>query len=220
MMKTEPVEEWRRLTQHYREMSDGELYELESDFADLTETAQQVLRDEMRARKLEVPRKAQPEVSAALPEARRWKLVQEAPEIEEDAEEAAEDDGQPREFTWKTVLCECNEATEAWQLYKALERSGIESWVEGPGSPVGHNLTYPRVLVAADQLEQAREIAARPIPQEIIDESNEPDEEYKPPVCPQCGAEDPTLESTDPVNHWLCESCGKQWSDPLPSEAS
>jgi tRNA(Ile2) C34 agmatinyltransferase TiaS len=75
-------------------------------------------------------------------------------------------------------------------------------------------LSYPRVVVAADQLEQAREIAARPIPQEIIDEFNAPPEEYKPPVCPKCGAEDPVLESADPVNSWLCESCGEQWSDP------
>ncbi len=203
-MKTDPVEEWRRLSQHYREMSDEELYELESEIAGLTETAQQVLREEMRARKLKVP---------------RWDLASEAPMIVEDAKEAEEDDGRPREFTWKTVLCECNQPTEAWQLHEALGRSGIESWVEGPGTPFGHNLNYPRVLVAADQLEQAREIAARPIPQEIIDEFNEPDEEYTPPVCPQCGAEDPTLEGAEPVNSWLCESCGAQWNDPLPSDA-
>lgn len=206
-MKDNPVEEWRRLTEHYRAMSDEELYELEADFSGLTETAQQVLRNEMKVRGLETPRKA--EASTTLPAARRWELVSEAPEAEEDAEEAEEEDGGPREFTWKTVLCECNEAIEAWQLREVLRRAGIDSWVEGHR----HDLSNPRVLVAADQLEQAREIAARPIPQEILDEFNAPPEEYKPPVCPQCGAEDPVLESVDPVNSWLCESCGEQWSE-------
>ena len=44
--------EWRRLTEHYREMSDGELYELADDFGNLTDTAQQVLRSEMKSRGL------------------------------------------------------------------------------------------------------------------------------------------------------------------------
>jgi hypothetical protein len=211
-MKINAAEEWCRLTEHYCEMSDEELYELEADFTGLTETAQQVLRDEMKLRGLDRPRTAGAEAnSAARPEARRWDIVQDTPQAVEDSEEAVEDaaDGGPREFTWKTVLCECNEAEEAWQIREVLRRAGIDSWVEGRS----RDLSYPRVVVAADQLEQAREIAARPIPQEIIDEFNAPPEEYKPPVCPKCGAEDPVLESADPVNSWLCESCGEQWSD-------
>jgi hypothetical protein len=217
-MKTNPIDEWRRLSEHYREMGDEELYELEADFSGLTETAQQVLRDEMKTRKLEVPRKVEAEASAPLAAARRWELVSEAPEAVEDAEEAEDEGGGPHEFTWKTVLCECDQPIEAWQLRAVLRRAGIDSWVEGRR----RDLVYPRVLVAADQLEQAREIAAQPIPQEIIDEFNEPPEEYAPPVCPQCGAADPVLEGVDPVNSWLCESCGEQWTDPpvAPSEAS
>ncbi len=72
----------------------------------------------------------------------------------------------------------------------------------------------PRVLVAADQLEQARDIAARPIPQEIIDESEADVPEFKPPVCPKCGAAEPVLEGVDPVNTWHCESCDYVWTDP------
>jgi transposase-like protein len=74
-------------------------------------------------------------------------------------------------------------------------------------------INYPRILVAADQLEQAREVAARPIPQSIVELSKMPPEEYEPPVCPKCGAEDPLLEGVDPVNSWLCESCDHQWTD-------
>jgi ribosomal protein L37AE/L43A len=40
--------------------------------------------------------------------------------------------------------------------------------------------------------------------------------DFEPPVCPKCGAEDPLLESVDPLNTWLCEICGEQWTDPAP----
>jgi hypothetical protein len=215
-MRINPVEEWRRLSEHYRAMSDGELYELEADFAGLTETAQQVLRDEMKLRGLDRPEASTQAIPAARPKDRGWDLVQDTPQAVENYEEAVEDagDGGPREFTWKTVLCECDEVEEAWQLREALRRAGIDSWVEGRS----RDLSYPRVVVAADQLEQARRIAEQPIPQEIIDEFNAPPEEFEPPVCPQCGAEDPVLESTDPVNSWLCESCGAQWNEQAESK--
>ncbi len=75
-----------------------------------------------------------------------------------------------------------------------------------------------QINVAADQLEEAREIAAQPIPQEIIEWQRELREApaYEIPVCPKCKAEDPTLESVEPTNSWLCESCGYTWSDPIP----
>lgn len=221
-MKIDPIEEWRRLTQLYREMSDDELIELDADFAALTEPAQKVLRDEMKSRRLQPsPPDA---VIANSPERPVWERkagLLPFNEIAATAGEGAEEDGGPYEYTWKTPLCECNERTEAWQIYEVLKRAGIESWLEGPGFHDGRGLEYPRVVVAADQLQQARAIVAQPIPQEIVEQCELPVEEFKLPVCPQCGAEDPVLESADPVNRWLCESCGRQWSDPVtaPEEA-
>jgi hypothetical protein len=209
-MRVDPFEEWRRLTQLYREMSDEELYELEDDFAGLTEAAQQILRDEMKTRGLVRPRPAS--VEANLSErsaASAWNADADAPKVEGEAE----DGDLPREYTWKTLLCECNDSMEAWQLREALRQAGIESWIEGPGYRVAAEASYPRILVAADQLEQAREVAARPIPQAIVEQSTMPPEEYEPPVCPRCGAEDPLLEGVDPVNSWLCECCDHQWTD-------
>jgi hypothetical protein len=206
-MRIDPFEEWRRLTELYREMSDEELYELEDDFAGLTEQAQQILRDEMKTRGLARPRPAsvETEISAAS----AWDSLADAPK----AEDGAEESDLPREYTWKTLLCECNDSDEAWMVREALRQAGIESWMEGSGYRVAAELSYPRILVAADQLEQAREVASRPIPQAIVEQSNLPPEEYEPPVCPKCGAEDPLLEGVDPVNSWLCESCDHQWSD-------
>jgi len=54
-MQINPAEEWQRLTEHYRGMLDGELEQLAESFGDLTETAQQVLRNELRNRGLDEP---------------------------------------------------------------------------------------------------------------------------------------------------------------------
>ena len=209
-MRIDPFEEWRRLSQLYREMSDEELYELDADFAGLTEQAQQILRDEMKTRRLARPRPAS--IEAKLSEhiaASAWDADADTPKTEDGAEESV----LPREYTWKTLLCECNDSDEAWMVREALRQAGIESWSDGQGYRIVEGINYPRILVAADQLEQAREVASRPIPQAIVEQSKLPPEEYKPPVCPKCGAEDPLLESVDPVNSWLCESCDYQWTD-------
>jgi ribosomal protein L37AE/L43A len=68
-------------------------------------------------------------------------------------------------------------------------------------------------MVAADQLEAAIEIAARPIPKEIVEESQLDPPEFEPPSCPKCGAGDPVLEGVAPVNSWRCEACGNRWTE-------
>lgn len=210
--------EWQRLTQLYREMGDGELEELDADKGDLTEVAQHVLRDEMRKRgldKQDKPRAANGEASHAERFASpKWKSHGDWPEGEEEAEEGDE----PVEYTWKTPLCEFDDREEAWQIQEVLRQVGIESWLEGPGysiAPysVATEMNNPQILVAADQLDQARAVLAKPIPQEIVEQSKSPIEEYVPPMCPSCGAEDPVLESADPVNSWRCEQCGRQWTE-------
>jgi hypothetical protein len=51
----------------------------------------------------------------------------------------------------------------------------------------------PLVLVAADQLDQARAIAALPIPPEIIEKSETEKPDFEPPICPKHGAGDSVL---------------------------
>jgi hypothetical protein len=196
-----PADEWKALTENYRSMSDGQLCELAADFTDLTPTAQQVLRDELKLRKLGDPLSPDWARSAAqTPDA-----------------DGAAGDQRPVEYTWKTLLRECDSPEEAWQISEVLRRAGIESWREGPGrySPYRDlDLRGSRVLVAADQLEEAKAIVSHPIPPEIVEASQPTDEDiYELPVCPKCGAADPVLEAVDPVNKWLCESCGAEWAD-------
>jgi hypothetical protein len=209
-MRNDTISDWQRLTELYAEMGDEELLILDDGLGDLTEIAQQVLRDEMRKRGLSRP--PAPIIKSNFserPAVSQWNglpVDNNEPEI----------DGVPYEFTWKTPLCECDGQEKANQIREALKEAGIESWIEGPGYRITLDISNPRILVAADQLEQARNVIASPIPQAIIERSNMEVPDFEPPVCPKCGAEDPLLESVDPLNTWLCEICGEQWTDPAP----
>jgi hypothetical protein len=220
-MQIDTAFESRRLAEEYRARTDGELLELAADFADLTEPAQQALRQEMQIRRLGDPTapRAASEVQQSHSIARKnfdllaGPLANSYVVPSDPAEHDDQEDDSPRDYTWKTLLCECSEVTEAQQLSDALARAGIESWIEAlPHYSIG--IGNPRVLVAADQLDRAREIAARPIPQQLIDDSKDEVPDFTAPVCPKCGASDPVLESVNPSNSWQCEQCGAQWTDP------
>lgn len=210
-MRTDPAEDWRRLTNFYRGMGELELHELATDFRNLTGMAQQALRDELRRRGMDLPL-TQPEVlinGVPLPHPRPLAMPG-------DSGAAGAERDFPMEYTWKTLLCECNEPEQAWQIGQMLCQAGIESWIEGPGRFSPHaelDLTNPRVLVAADQLDEARLIAARPVPPEIVELSRIRLPDFELPPCPRCGAQDPLLEAVHSWNLWRCEACGQQWRD-------
>jgi hypothetical protein len=208
-MQTDPGTEWTRLTRLYAEKTDEELLDLATDFGNLTDTAQSVLRDELRKRKLAMPETAtsgqqpnQPPIFG------RWSEDRGDPEESpEPGNNGDEDSEETLEFTWKTLLCECESDEEVWERSLMIRLAGIENWTQGL-----------QIMVAADQLEQAHAVLAKPIPQEVIHEYRTRDDAFTPPTCPKCRAEDPLLESIDPTNTWLCENCGARWSDPSPVE--
>jgi hypothetical protein len=226
-MQTDPSGEWLRLAEHYRNLYDGELLNLAGDAADLTDAARQALANEMTNRGLKLP-------SAEEQKGRKRSLEAATHDARFDATALAgteevplgsgasssfpalvdgEEGEKPGEadYTWKTVLCECETVEQARALQLALYKAGVESWLEA-------RREYPRVLVAADELDEAREIAAKPIPQEILDELNREVPEFELGSCPACHAPDPVLEDVEPTNQWLCEACGHQWSDPVVEE--
>ena len=221
-MQDDPVRYWQDVTDNYRRMSDGELLELAEKPEDLTDVAQQVLRDEMRRRKLkrEERRPAPVLPLAAIDPSTHFDHVG-GPFRDHHAPpprfgEADEDDTS-LDYTWKTLLCDCESNLHAWQLFEALKRAGIESWVREV-SPASTDIRGPQVYVAADQLEQAQAIACQPIPQDIIEDLNTEGPEFELPVCPKCGSKDDVmLASADPANAWLCEACHAEWTDPEPT---
>lgn len=200
-------QQWRRLTKLYGDMYDGQLLELAATFNDLTEMAKTVLRDELRKRGL------------GDPLAPGWSALAQRKAQDEEALEPAQAAAaeKPVEYTWKVPLCECNLSIEALQVAETLKRAGIQCWLNRPQFP--SDLRGPTVLVAADQLDEARAVIAAPIPQDIINESQMEIPEYAPPVCPSCGAADPILVSTEPANSWECEACDNEWTDPVDEPA-
>jgi len=236
LMQDDPNLEWQRLSEHYRQMSDEELRELAADFADLTDLAQQTLRSEMRSRGLGNPEdvnrapegwrpatigvpqasNAPLESNSSFVNAGTMALGARPPQLVPDGNDTQGDENQPHEYTWKTLLCECETTEQVSELREALRRAGIESWIEGPRTYsryVGTEFENPRVMVAADQLDQARAIAARPIPQEIVEASKVELPEFVEPKCPRCGLDDVVLEGVDAENRWRCEQCGERWAD-------
>ena len=226
-MQADPILEWQTLTAHYRELSDDELRELAAEFNDLTETAQQVLRTEMRSRGLGDPAAPPPasemQQSPSIPRKNfdlLAGLMADSYAVPSDpSQQNPEDDQEDNsrvDYTWKTVLCDCDTNQQAQELSATLVQAGIESWVQ-PAREFGRS--YARILVAADQLDQARVIAARPIPPEIVEESQAEVPEFVPPSCPKCRASDPVLEAVDPANSWKCEQCGGRWTESAPAAA-
>ncbi len=221
-MEIDRAAEWLRLTEVYREMYDDELRNLAAEIADLTEVAQQVLRDEIKRRRLdETPKPSEVSKSRNDEPGMGWGRADDDP----NGGETSLESGESHEYTWKTPLCERETSEEAWQISEVLRRAGIESWIERTGAK--HPVVWDermvgelQILVAADQLEEARAIAARPIPQDIIDESRTEEPEFEPPICPNCRSADVLLESADPVNAWECEACGHQWTEPAEEPGS
>lgn len=218
-MQIDPMAEWQRLTGVYRGMYDDELVNLAADAGDLTDVARQVLDLELKRRGLGSLSSPGPPRKPPEPKVeRRAALLGNqggAPQIVLDYR-ARRDTEPPLEYTWKTVLCECDSMEQAQFLREALRRADIESWIDGqePGfRHKGTEFAQPRVMVAADQLEQARAIAANPIPDEVVEESKSAVPEFEMPRCPHCGAKEPALEGVDPFNSWRCEACGSQWTD-------
>jgi len=234
-MQEDPFITQQRLAEVYRGKCDEELLELADEFNDLTEIAQRVLRDEMKLRGLRDP--AAPRVAATRLAQRVAASLENPAAIRGQParrlfDSIPPESDLPHEYTWKTHLCDCETREQAWQLAEALRRAGIESWIEAPPANAlsgAFELVYPRIVVAADQLDEAREIAARPIPQDIIDQSRENAErapEFEAPRCPGCGASDPVLLGEDEdgqgnspqqdmaaCNRWKCEVCGREWTD-------
>jgi len=205
----DPAKEWQRLTDYYGERIDEELLELATDFDGLTEVARQVLRDELKKRGLPPPEIGDPAARGrtGTPIFSHPATIQESVAESEDTIDAL------RDYSWKVVLCECNEREDAEDLVAALERAGIESWYDGPSDSRSFSANSPRVLVGADDLEAAQRVMQQPIPQDIHDQTRTIVPDFETPNCAKCGALDPLLERVEPFNTWLCENCGARWTE-------
>ena len=114
-MQIDPVAEWQRLTEFYRAKGDEELLELAEDFGNLTETAQDVLKTELRSRGLSMPGSNQQQAASewrpspytgfqSSVDPDEYFSRDEVNDEKIDASDVSTDEDVPVDYTWKTVL--------------------------------------------------------------------------------------------------------------------
>jgi hypothetical protein len=194
---SDPVEEWQRLRSLYAEMSEMELLELKEAFDDLTETAQGLLRDELRKRQLwDLP--IPPEAAPKGRETRSFKDL----------------------YLAGTIVREYDTVKEAKLAAFVLELAQIEAAVvDGQAS---FDLRPPSVRVAPDDVERADALLAQPISAEIRADFEAMLDEpaFEVPPCPRCASQGVLLEGVEPTNQWRCEECGHSWCDAVQTKAA
>jgi hypothetical protein len=198
-----PFQEWERLTEKYHALADEPLLAMHSRLDDFTQMAQDVIRKEIRQRKLE----PKPEPPQPIPK----------PKTESDSELPG---GLFIDDRWEVirlagvVACDCLTEEQIALCGNVLEQENIDFVVTRPREILDRS--FPQLLVAAEDLDRARIALAKPI-EEATRQQAELDlavGDYPTILCPSCSTADPLLESVDPGNQWLCESCGNRWSDP------
>lgn len=184
--------QYQELAKLYGSFGDEELVALAARSDDLTEMAREVLQGEMTRRGLRVTTKGLPAVAEA-PDLRGLSM-------ERYAELAPED-----------CVWEFEGAEDALAAAEMLRAEGIECSAIVPS---GQSLDRrgPRVAVWPEDVVRVEELLSRPIPDEFRVLVRTRDE-FVPPACRRCGAEDPLLEAIEPANQWKCEECGHRWSD-------
>jgi hypothetical protein len=185
------AEQYQELTALYGSYGDSELVELGRGMADLTETAQEVLKGELKRRGLTI-------AAAAPPVEARVFTDEEMSDMRSYAALA------PAECTF-----EFEDDRGASAAYYALTVADIRAIVLSAQSTRGE-VRGPRVVVTPKDAERAAVILSRPLEGELRPVADEP-EEFAVPRCPACGGEETLLESADPVNQWRCDDCGEVW---------
>jgi hypothetical protein len=205
-----PNDERHRLTELYAGMTDGELQKLASEEASLTDTAREILEDELDHRGLlddsEAPEQDNPPASEAA--FQNWMTV--------------------REF---------RDLPEALLAQGCLQSAGIECTL-GDANLVRLDWFYSNVVggiklrVKPEDAKGALDILKQPIPAGFNVEGVGI---YEQPKCPKCGSLDVAFEGLDkpiaygslfirvplPIHNkgWKCHSCQHEWPGENPDNA-
>ena len=200
MDSLDPVEESRRLQEHYARLSDDELQAVADEGYDLTELAQQSLQAEIRARGLQFHLR-----SASTPP----------------APDPATHDFDPSDFEL-VVVDRAWDLVEARRLQSILDDAGIPSYL-GPDN-------LERVDAFQGSFDDGVDLKVRYVDNQralhAISQSSPPDAEVVTdyvPRCPKCHSSEivfQSLDSTpgsnsafDSTFNWSCDACGHRWRD-------
>ena len=194
--------EYRRLTELYAGMSDGELEAIARDAHELTEPAVRALAEERQRRSLREDDAGQ---DTAAPQKAEWEDL--------------------------IVLRQFRDLPEALLAKGSLESAGIQAFMADDNMVrmdwfISNLVGGIKLCVRPADADAAMEILSQPVPAGFEVEGVG---EYQQPSCPACGSLDVSFEALNkPVAYtsawalapiplrrkrWICHACGKSWQD-------
>lgn len=206
--------EFLRLTEHYRELTDEELLKLARQPSALTDDAQQILRNEISARRLELPPEEPPAEKRSVPA-----YVEPDP----DSLYAEERELVPIAMVWSQ--------RDALQLQYILDVAGIPFYigkekataVDQVTSNFGEGIPVAVMRIAIPWIHGPME-SYQPFDEPLeVTQSLEKWREI-PVTCPKCQSTDVVFERGSPEPdqrngritakfEWTCAGCGHHWID-------
>ena len=218
MPAQDPATQWRDLTEHYRRLTDDELIDIAQDSADLTDTAQQVLKQEISSRGLNLEPAKEPD----------------PPEPEMNSDDSDPDTPDPYAEDCALVdLCDVWSIADALKLQAILVTASIPFYI-GPEkaqsvdaitSNFTGGLTVKVMRIGKPYASAAMQSYS---PADAPADEDAGDIDSLAIHCPKCHSEDVTLvddkthDQIDDTNervesaskfHWNCDACGNDWID-------
>lgn len=211
-------EEFLRISEHYRSLSDGELIVLAQQPSELTDVARQALTNEISHRRLTVP---SPEPAAA-------RLRPEPPPEITDPNDPAYD---PTYLEDRKLIQVCSvwSQRDALQLQNLLDAAGIPFFmgaeratgVDAVTSNFAEGVSVQIMNIGLPWARQAMQ-TYEPMDDQTPEEKEETDEIQV--RCPKCKSTEIVFEELLAENaassdnaaskfKWKCDSCGHEWED-------
>lgn len=213
MQTLDPAGEWLRLSEHYRQLSDGELIGLTRQTAELTDGAQHALAQEIANRRLKIP--AEESATPPTPEPE--------PESADDGESPYAED---RELV---DLCTVWSSADALKLQRLLDTAGIPFFIGPEKAKSAEAVASNFADGLSVQIMRVGMPWAQPVLQQCFPEDEPPEEQAEESDnlaihCPKCHSTEVVFEDLDrgPENSdgkplskfkWTCDSCGHEWED-------
>ena len=208
MATLDPATEWRRLSEVYGQMDEGELLALARLKSELTDVAREALANEIRQRRLTVQPEAPP-IRPPIPETKPDSPYYDDRKV--------------------VVIATVWSLPDALQLQRLLDRAGIP-FVMGPEKATGVDSVTSNfangvsVGIMNIGLPWARQALQNYFPKDEPEEERVDEMKELPVTCPKCHSEEvifdkligepPTTEKALPQQfEWTCGVCGHQWKD-------
>jgi hypothetical protein len=238
MDTVDPAGEFLRISEHYRQMSDGELLVLLRQSSELTPLAQQALATEVRSRGLKSEPEEKKSSSASRfkpPDALEHKSDERSDSTGSDSSDADSLDTnflQEDEYAEdrKLVdLCTVWSERDALQVQSILDVAGIPFFI-GPEKATGVDEVTSNFAngVAVQVMRIGLPWAGQALWRDYIPKDDRAPKEEEPdelPVrCPKCNSEEVVFDGLAPTSgdatdespqkfRWTCDSCLHQWED-------